>query len=305
MTTPSNKFVGQVYGLDIHSEFPIPEPVTPPTGESKGIIHIIRGETPATLPNGKACGALCEAEKNQFLLSVPKVGSYYVTPDRIVVSPVAGADNETVRLFLFGSAIGALLHMRGVLALHASAIALPDGTAAAFCGVSTAGKSTLAAAFALRGYESLADDIVAIHLDSKGRPLIYPGVARAKLWGKTIEQLGLSKDHISAEPVRPGMDKYFVPHPVHPFPLPISRLYELSPLGLSEPVIESISGKGRIEALITHTYRPRYLKALGCDVEHMHRLMQIAPRISTNRIVRQQTADTLFAIVEMLEQAWL
>lgn len=298
-------FFGQAYGLEIYSDFALPELLASPIGDFNGIIHILRGETPTTLANGRACGALCEAEKNQFLLSVPKVGSYYVTPDRIVVSPATEADDATVRLFLFGSAIGALLHMRGVLALHASAVALPDGTAAAFCGVSTAGKSTLAAALSLRGYESLADDIVAIHFVGNGGAWIYPGVARTKLWGNALDQLGLSKEHVGAEPVRPGMDKYYVRHPVHSSPLPISRFYELSPLGLGDPVIEPISGKGRIEALISHTYRPRYLKALACDVEHMHRLMQLAPRISMSRIVRHQTTNTITAIVDMLERSWL
>lgn len=46
----------------------------------------------------------------------------------------------------------------GALVLHGAGIALPNDAAIGFFGVSGRGKSTLAAAFALRGYPLLADD---------------------------------------------------------------------------------------------------------------------------------------------------
>jgi len=58
-----------------------------------------------------------------------------------------------------GSAMGALLHQRNILALHAGTIAV-NGGSVIFCGPSGIGKSTLAAGFRRRGYPNVAGDDV-------------------------------------------------------------------------------------------------------------------------------------------------
>ena len=69
-----------------------------------------------------------------------------------------GSLGSDIRVFLLGSCLGALLHQRGVLALHASAIETDQG-AVLFMGDSGMGKSTTLQAFIKRGYKMLADDI--------------------------------------------------------------------------------------------------------------------------------------------------
>src|SRR3954464_14861332 len=89
------------------------------------------------------------------LLAVAKVGRYFIREGReIVIEPAEGASERNLRLFLLGSAFGALLHRRGPLPLHANAIDL-GRRAVAFSGHSGAGKSTIAAWFHDRGYPVL------------------------------------------------------------------------------------------------------------------------------------------------------
>ena len=98
-------------------------------------------------------------------------------------------DND-VRLFLLGSVMGALLHQRGWLPLHGSAIRLPDGTAAIFMGPSGVGKSTLAAAFRRRGYAVAADDVSLIFTGADGSPLLQPAYPELKLWAEAAAKIG-------------------------------------------------------------------------------------------------------------------
>ena len=60
--------------------------------------------------------------------------------------------------------MGAALHQRGILPLHANAVEI-DHRAVAFMGASGAGKSTLAAWFHDQGYPILADDVCVIRAD--------------------------------------------------------------------------------------------------------------------------------------------
>ena len=96
-------------------------------------------------PGGQ--GVLYQSAPRQFLLKISRVARYLVSDgNEIIVDPEPDADLSAIRLFLFGSAFGALLHQRGILPLHGSAIVTSRG-AVVFAGVSGSGKSALACAF--------------------------------------------------------------------------------------------------------------------------------------------------------------
>ena len=113
---------------------------------------------------------------------------------RIIVDPADGADPRNVRLYLLGSAMGLLLHQRGVLPLHANAVEI-DGQAFAFMGPSGAGKSTLAAWFHDQGLRVVADDVCAVHFDAQLRPWVSQGLPRLRLWKSALEATGRSDGH--------------------------------------------------------------------------------------------------------------
>ena len=136
--------------------------------------------------------------------------------------------NDTdVRLFLLGSVMGALMHQRGRLPLHGSAIRLPDGTAAIFMGPSGVGKSTLAAAFRQRGYVVAADDISLIFTGDDGVPLLQPAYPELKLWAEAAAKIG--EDAQTLPRARTQLEKYSLcfHHQFDATPLPLRRLYLL------------------------------------------------------------------------------
>ena len=74
---------------------------------------------------------------------------------------LGGEKLPSAAVYLQGLVLSIALYLRGLTCLHASAV-LIDNQAVIFAGDAGAGKSSLAASFALHGYPVLSDDIVAL-----------------------------------------------------------------------------------------------------------------------------------------------
>jgi hypothetical protein len=100
---------------------------------------------------------------------------------------------EEATPYLVGPVLGILLRHRGVVCLHASAVAIHD-RAVAFVGPPGAGKSTTAAALGRRGHRVLADDITVIE-EVDGDFYAQPGYAGLQLWPDSVELLYGPTEH--------------------------------------------------------------------------------------------------------------
>jgi hypothetical protein len=83
--------------------------------------------------------------------------------------------------------MGFVLRLRNITALHASAVCV-GGQAIVLCGRSEAGKSTTAAALALRGTAVLCDDIAAFRETDSGFQ-VESGNPQVGLWPDVVGQL--------------------------------------------------------------------------------------------------------------------
>lgn len=130
-------------------------------------------------------------EERRCRFTVPGVGRYEICDGSIMsVAPVPGAPPEMIAPFVLGTAWGALLQQRGELALHGGVVAV-DGGAIAFCGPSTAGKSTTVAWWARRGHRVVSDDLCRVEVPGGGAPRVWPSIARLKLSGEARQAAGL------------------------------------------------------------------------------------------------------------------
>jgi hypothetical protein len=162
---------------------------------------------PRAFSGASAAGPTWQIAGKQFLFHEPNVGRFLLKDGaEIVVAPESQANGEDVPVFLLGTVFGILLHQRGQIVLHASAVEV-NGKAVLFCGSSGAGKSTLAAALAQRGYRLLTDD-VAITLDLDATPIVHPDGRQLKLWAQAIEKLELAGSR--RNPVRRSLKKFYV-----------------------------------------------------------------------------------------------
>lgn len=214
-----------------------------------------------------------------LLLTVAEVGRFLISDGRTIrVEPEAGVDPRNVRLFLLGSAFGALLHQRGLLPLHANAVEV-DGRAFAFMGHSGAGKSTLAAWFHDQGHRVLADDVCVIRFGESREPLACPGLPRLRLWLDVIEltgreSAGLDRSYVGSSA---QLDKFDVPvermSMIHA-DVPIAGLYLL---GKGEELsITSLSGVDAAEAIFENTYRGAFIAAASTHRNHWQSAIALA-----------------------------
>jgi hypothetical protein len=99
---------------------------------------------------------------------------------------------ENAVSYLLGPVLGLVLRLRGVVCLHASAVAFDD-SCVAFVGSAGAGKSTTAAAFAQQGYGIVSDDIVGL-VERDRTFYVLPAYPHLCLWPESVRMLYGSPD---------------------------------------------------------------------------------------------------------------
>lgn len=229
-----------------------------------------------------------------ILLDVRGIGRFAVIGGcDIHVDPASGAKLEDVRLFLMGSAFGALLHQRGLLVLHGNAVRIGD--ACLICiGPSGVGKSTLAAGLAARGFPPLADDVVAVTADHRA----LPGLPRIRLWRDAAERLG--HDPIGLERVRPGFDKFVLPAAPVAEALPVRWIHLLAVEARDDVACAPLRGAARFGALRDNVYRPAYITRTIGESVLLDLCAGLAGRAAMFRTARPTRDFSLDAMIEAL-----
>jgi hypothetical protein len=293
------RYLYKAFGLKIVSDIEIPEFIST-DGESD--ISIRCGEVPDCLIEPHFKGVRFEASPGQFLLKVDKIADYYTSGgNSIIIKPHPGSEEGDIRLFLLGSAFGALIHQRGMLPMHGSSISI-RGKAYIFSGISGAGKSTLAAGLLSRGYELLSDDISVVSLDEGGNPIVYAGYPGVKLWSDSLLKLGRDPEHYSR--VRSKLNKHHmhVQEQFHSEALPLGGVYILQTKNSEGIQLDKIKGIEKFNALKNNTYRLNFIKGLGNTEAHFRHLSTLAAKCEVKRITRSTKTFALNEILDTVEQ---
>jgi hypothetical protein len=159
--------------------------------------------------------------------------------------------------YLRGPVFGALLRLRGVIALHASAVVV-NGRAIAFLGPPGAGKSTTAAAMAMRGIPVLSDDIVPLQR-ARGGWNARAGYPTLCLWPESVE--GLYGDDRALPLITRNWEKRYLDLQGGATRFAaggarLGALYVLSRAGddTAAPSIAAIEGSRAVMALVANTF---------------------------------------------------
>ena len=301
----------RVFGLRIASEIPCPEllgqePIATETSHLTATpppdCHWRLARLEPALDHASVANDPIQIAPGLYQFLIQDVARYRVQDGReILVDPLPDADPGDVRLWLLGTALGALLHQRGLLPLHVSALAL-EGGAHAFCGDSGAGKSTLAAALHRRGLSLLTDD-VGLAVPEANSVTFYPGFPRIKLWRDALDHFGLDHRPLIRDLTR--TDKYHLrlepDDGFHIQPLPLRRLYLLERGAEDDAVrIEPVRGHEAISLIQANTYRPGLIRRLGRAGEHLRQCGRVASGIQVFRLQRPWGLDRLDEGVDQL-----
>ena len=278
-----------VFGLRVRSEIPLPELFEAATGEAD--VTITRG--PVGAPAEIAGGLHSIAD--DLLFVEPEIGRYRIAAGReIIVEARPGVPERNIRLFLLGSAFGALLHQRGLLPLHANAVEIA-GKAIAFMGPSGEGKSTLAAAFHDRGHRILADDVCVIDLDGGPQPLVRPGLPRLRLWKDSIEQSGRDATHYdrsyAGDETFEKYDVPLAPSSSVTAPIELAAIYLLARDAKFE--IAPLTGLPAAEAVFANTYRGAFVSTAKREHGHWTACVRLVRSVPVYRFSRPRDLDAL------------
>ncbi|OPX87437.1 MAG: hypothetical protein A4E53_02481 [Pelotomaculum sp. PtaB.Bin104] len=294
----------KIFDLHIASDLLLPELLTAIDTPDTPDVCISFGKVPVDITIAVKKTESCQIAKNQFLFRVPGVGCYYVTNGNcIIVEPSDQAKEVFVRLFLLGTAFGALLMQRGILPIHGSAMVI-NGRCVIFTGVSGAGKSTLLAAFRKRGYSFLTDDVAAVTVDADGVAWVHSSYPQQKLWRDSAETMGV--DTASLTPFYIGVNKDKFAVPVHKgfwqSPVPLVAVYELEAERCRDVTIRPLAGIDKLAVLMSHTYRPWLIDGLGLKAAHFKQCVAVARQVAVSRLTRPEGMFSVDEQVRLVQQ---
>jgi len=282
MSKPIKKYKYKAFGLSIESEIFFPELILT---DDKPDVYIKYGSIPKRLENPKKTGIKFQASENELLLNVDNVAGYYIqNGNSITINKYNNKDENSIRLFLLGSAFGALLIQRDVFSLHGSSTVI-DGKAVVFSGVSGTGKSSLVTEFYNDDYLFLNDDVSSI-LFNGGELFVVSAYPRIKLWKDTVDQFSLNENNF--DKIRKNIQKFGVPTKekycnTQP---PLEAIFILGTKNTEGIDVREIKGIEKFNILKRNTYRFQFINGLNKQKEHFKAFNELALKIPVYKLDR-------------------
>jgi len=267
------------------------------------------GGKPALTVTKLAAGAYFRfvyADGSTFILDGSTTRLWATWPDSSSLQDTA--------VFLLGPVLGFVLRSRGIICLHASAVAI-GREAIVLVGTGGSGKSTTAAAFALQGYPVLSDDVAPMqsHADAY---FVRPGYPRLCLWPESVNLLYGGREALPR--ITPNWEKCYLPlddngHQFQHEPLPLGAIYLLGErtAGTEVPRIQPVAASGGLVSLVQNTYMNYLLdkQQRAQEFEFLGRLLSqvpvrwVTPHVDPTRLTK--LCEVIVSDFEALPQAAL
>jgi len=221
----------------------------------------------------------CYADGTEFLVDRAGTQIWAEWPESLTL--------EDATTYLLGPIMGFVMLLRGVVCLHASAVAIVSD-AIALLGPAGAGKSTTAAAFAERGFSVLAEDVVT--LDDRGdRFMVRPGYPCIRLWPSAVRALYGTESQLPR--LTPNWDKCYLdltgrPEQFQQQPLPLAGIYLLGERrdDCDAPFVEPLDRAEGLMSLVANTYATKLM-----DKEMRAREFELLTRVLGSIPLRRVT----------------
>jgi hypothetical protein len=201
--------------------------------------------------------------------------------------------------YLLGPILGFVLRLRGVTCLHASAVAFGE-RAVAFVGSQGAGKSTTAAALAVRGHAILSDDVVAL-AEHNGSFLVHPAYPYLCLWPESVQSIYGSA--AALPPFSANYEKRCLSLRKQELrfaerPLPLAAIYILGDRRDDPaPLVESIPPQKAFLSLVANTFATTVIDG-ALRAKEFETLGRLAPIVPVRGLCAHKDAGRLTELCE-------
>jgi len=277
----------KVFGMIIESEITCTE-LEQTTGEPEVFIHFDK------IPAGSKHSG---SSKDHFFLSVKNIADYLIlNGNEIIIEKSQDVNEDTVRLHLLGSAFGALIHQRGLLPIHGSAVTSGD-FAFLLSGESGTGKSTLANAFIKNDYLLLTDDVCVVSLNNE-KPLAHPAYPQMKLWKKSIDFLNINLENLRK--IHQEVEKYAISVPAHYFnkPVPLKYIFILEKNKNATIEILKLKGVEKFDALMKNIYRLHFIRPMNINDHNFKMVSTVARQLDVYSVKRPDDLTLMDGIMK-------
>ena len=296
-------FYHRVFGLEIQSEFELPELEA---GQGNADVQIAFADVPLQLPETLNGLFRYDCSSDRFLLQAEGTANYLVDQGTRILVDTKCAVPELWRVLLYSNCMAALLQQRGIVPLHSSVVLSKLG-ALLIAGPSGAGKSSLAGALADSGFPVVADDIGALSLDSSGKAQVALGIRRLRLARQALKQLNLDANRYPR--THGGAEKFEVPpshwHCTNPPQnhYPIAAVIFLSVWDRPDFRTEAISGAKKVQLLLNHTYRDCFLSGAKSQHNRLKMAYALAAQVPMFSISRPSSNVHLAELLATVQTA--
>jgi hypothetical protein len=206
--------------------------------------------------------------------------------------------------YLLGTIMGIVLRVRGVVCLHASAVAV-NRRAIVFVGNAGAGKSTTAMALGRLGYPIISDDIVPIYEDA-GVTYAQSGYPRMRLRQPSLPMLSDLNSDLPPLPRNEGQGRLHFElissgYQFQSDPLPIGALYLLADRNEDPhaPHVEPVSPLAGIMGIVANTYATRFLDK-SMRSQELHELSQLMNQVAVRKVHPHQDPSRLAMLCKVI-----
>jgi energy-coupling factor transporter ATP-binding protein EcfA2 len=283
------------YGFTVESDLIFPELET-----SKGNVDVVirqkEIETPDSWLENKGIRTLVSL--SSIIVGISDIANFEIVDGKyIYYQPKSTFHEGKARLYILGIAFSAIIHQRGLLPLHASALE-KNGKAILICGESGAGKSTTAAALLKHGFSLLSDDISLVRINEQ-KPEVVAGFPHMKLWPESVELLDMNMADMSEfapDIVKKGLRLQ------HSSQHESVEIIALCYLFVKEEVMQKtvIQGVEKVKTLIDNTFRLRFVNDTGQHQAYFNTTSRLASCVNMLSISRPTNKNSLSELTSII-----
>ncbi|MBF4475778.1 hypothetical protein [Methanobacterium formicicum] len=303
----------KAFGLEISSEIELPGMI-----EGSGVpdVKIIQGEVDQSLVTG------AEVEGPNYLVTGQdvylwwdEIGKVRISKGELVTvepaSDLESADELNLIPFILGPVMALMLHQRGFLVLHGSAVNLSHDivqsngfpSAVAFIGHRGNGKSTTAIHLYVEGYPLVADDILAIKFSEDGKPVVFPGYPHVRLSDEAYHQVKRHTDILT--PIRTLAGKVFcdASHEFSLEPVNLERIYVIEKVQPDDGIktgIYVLKSQETLIDLIRHSVANRIFQHTT-QKDNLINCSQLVNNVKIKRLEVVHSFDDIHDLVSAIE----